>query len=100
MVRAKFKVDKIERTMSSRQKKDADGNFIKNERGYWETGPAEMQTVVMSPVYGNGDPAHENTKFWAASPSGQLLLGCVNEEASKYFELGKEYYIDFTKAGA
>lgn len=92
MVRAKFKVVGINRSESSRDsgKKDANGRAIYE--------PCEMQTVRLSPVYGNGDPNHENTKFWQASPSGQLELGCINLEAAKYFELGKEYYIDFKKA--
>jgi hypothetical protein len=86
MVRAKFRCNDIVRTMGSRRKDD----------GSYE--PAEVNTVKMSPVYGNNDPAHENTKFWAATPSGQVELTCINLEAAKYFEPGKEYYLDFTKA--
>ena len=99
MVRAKFKVDSIERTMSSRTLKDDQGNPIKDERGFYKAEPCEMQTIKMSPVYGNGDPNHENTKFWEASPGGMLNLNCINAAAAKEFELGKEYYLDFTKAG-
>lgn len=77
MVRAKFKVDTLTRS-----------NF----------GSGEMTTIKMSPVYANNDPNHENSKFWRYSPSGSLELGCVNPEAVKQFELGKEYYIDFTPA--
>lgn len=98
MVRAKFKVDSIESTLSSRSVKDAKGNTVKDDRGYDKREPCEMRTIKMSPVYANGDPNHENTKFWQASPSGQLSLGCVNLDAAKQFELGKEYYIDFTPA--
>jgi len=97
-VRAKFKVTKIERTMSSRVKRDADGNEVKNDRGGYEYEPCEMRTIRMSPVYGNGDPNHENTKFWNASPSGSLELGCVNLEAAERFELDREYYLDFRPA--
>lgn len=78
-VRAKFKVDAIERT---------------------KYGSVEMQTVKLSPVYGgDAKSSEENKKFWAASPSGSIQLGCVNAEAAKLFELGAEYYIDFTPAG-
>jgi hypothetical protein len=59
-----------------------------------------MRTVHMSPVYGNGDPNHENTKFWEASPSGGLTLGTINPAAWQQFELGMEYYLDFTPAEA
>jgi hypothetical protein len=57
-----------------------------------------MRTVRMSPVYANNDPNHENSKFWDASPSGGLTLGTINPAAWEQFELGKEYYLDFTKA--
>lgn len=91
-VRAKFKVDTIERGLTSVATGD------KDENGLDVYAPKEIQTVVMSPVYGNGDPNHENTKFWQYSPSGTLRLGTVNESAASYFELGEEYYIDFTRA--
>lgn len=58
----------------------------------------EMRSLKFSPVYANNDPNHENTKFWNASPSGEIKLGTVNPEAWKQFELGKEYYVDFTPA--
>lgn len=84
-VRAKFKVQSIKRTMGSMPK---DGKYV----------PTEMWTLEMSPVYGNGDPEHENTKFWAASPSGSLVLSVVNKAAVDQFDLEQEYYIDFTRA--
>jgi hypothetical protein len=77
MVRAKFRVDAIERT---------------------KQGSEELHTVRMSPVYGNNDPEHENTKFWRATPSGTLQMGTINKAAAEQFDLGGEYYIDFTKA--
>lgn len=80
MVRAKFKVDSITRTKYS--------------------GNDEMYTVKLSPVYANGDPEHENSKFWKYTPSGVIELGTVNASAAEYFKLGEEYYIDFTHAKA
>ena len=62
--------------------------------------PCEINTVVMSPVYGGGDPNHENSKFWQATPSGELKMAMVNADAVTQFDLGKEFYVDFTKAGA
>ncbi len=82
-VRAKFKVQSIERTMSQRKRPD----------GTW--GPGELHTVKMFPIYHNDDPDHENTAFWEATPSGSLELGMVNAEAVAHFEIGHEYYIDF-----
>ena len=59
----------------------------------------ELNTVKMSPVYGNGDPNHENTKFWQASPSGFThARDSECRSRRKQLELGKEYYIDFTPA--
>jgi hypothetical protein len=91
MVRAKFKVQKVERILSIVP-------VVNPETGNTEYMPGEIQSILMSPVSGNGDPSHENTKFWQASPSGQLTIGCANLEAAKQFELGKEYYVDFTPA--
>jgi hypothetical protein len=91
-VRAKFKVTKLERTHTTVPLGTKDAN------GRDEFGPGEVITAVLAPVYGSGDPAHENTKFWQYTPTGEITLGTVNEAAGKYFELGKEYYVDFTKA--
>lgn len=93
MVRAKFRVIRIERTMGSKPTGRKD-----EKTGCEIWGPCEMQTIVLSPVYGNGDPNHENTKFWQASPCGEVRLGTVNADAAAQFELDKEYYIDFTPA--
>jgi hypothetical protein len=89
-VKAKFKVDKVERILSSVPVTGEDG---KTE---WVRG--EVQSIHMSPVYGNGDPNHENTRFWHASPSGSFVLGCANLAAAQYFELGKEYIFDISLA--
>ncbi len=87
---AKFKVQRIERSIGSKGVVGEDG------RTTYE--PCEMATVVMSPVYHNGDPSHENTKFWQASPSGEIKLGTVNAEAVAQFELGREMYVTFEPA--
>lgn len=52
----------------------------------------------MSPVYGGGDPTHENAAFWHATPQGKIALGCANRAAADRFETGKQYYVDFTPA--
>lgn len=84
-VRAKFKVQRIERTAYTR----SIGKEIQS---------TELQTIVLVPVYGGGNPEHENTKFWQATPSGEIKLGTINADAAAQFELDKEYYIDFTRA--
>lgn len=92
-VRAKFKVQRIEATHHSRPKPGPDG-----KPNYQDTELVEMRTVVLSPVYGNGDPNHENTKFWNASPSGEIKLGTINPDAWAAFELGAEMYVTFEPA--
>jgi hypothetical protein len=97
-VRCKFKVDSIKRESTHNAKRDAAGSPIKDERGNYVYEKGESWSVTMSPVYGNGDPSHENTKFWAASPSGQFTLNTVNKAAVDLLELGGEYYLDITPA--
>lgn len=53
--------------------------------------------VRMTPVYSQ-DPNHENKKFWDATPSGEIALNITKPEAAQAFEVGVEYYVDFTKA--
>lgn len=97
-VRAKFTCQKIERTLGQRRIRTPDGEWVKGTNGYPTSEPCEVWTVILNPVYANNDPHHEDSKFWDSSPSGQLMLGTVNADAVAYFELGHEYYIDFTKA--
>lgn len=92
-VKAKFKLDRYETTQHKRKI---------DPKGAWEESnleKLEMRTLILTPVYGNGDPNHENTKFWEATPTGEIKLGTVNPEAWKNFELGEEYLITFEKAG-
>lgn len=91
-VRAKFKVDSYS-TQMSQSKIDESKGWDKDNMQ-----PTELRTIVLSPVYGNVDASEENKKFWQYTPSGRIELGTVNPTAWKQFELGKEYYIDFTPA--
>ena len=84
MVRAKFRLARIESSMQTQYK---DG--ITSER--------EMRTLVFWPVSGGSE---ENKAFWDATPSGEVKLGTVNPEAWSQFELNREYYLDFTAAAA
>jgi hypothetical protein len=75
-VRAKFKVQRIERWL-------------------WSPGK-EVQTIVLLPVVSGSEENHE---FYAATPSGEIKLGTVNADAAAQFELNGEYYVTFDKAG-
>jgi len=60
----------------------------------WHDGADEIE---LYPVVGGSDNA-ENDAFYAATPGGKIILGTVNKAASDQFEVGKEYYVDFSPA--
>lgn len=52
--------------------------------------------VKLNAVYGTSE---ENKDFSKYTPSGSLSIRIDNEtQASEYFEPGKEYYLEFSKA--
>jgi hypothetical protein len=51
--------------------------------------------INFSPVYSGSD---ENKAFFRATPSGSIVFQTVNPAAFHQFEVGKEYYVDFTPA--
>lgn len=57
----------------------------------------DLQTVVLHPVMPDPDDA-ENSSFWNATPSGQITITVSNPQAFNFFELGEEFYVDFTHA--
>ena len=75
-VRAEFKVSSITRSPG------------------WN-GQKEVQTIKLSPVTSGSE---ENAKFYAATPGGNIELTTVNFDAAQHFDLGDEFYVDFTKA--
>lgn len=83
IVRCKFKVDEIRETSSG---KTVDGIYVK----------CSQYTVVASPVYANGDPNHENTKFWEASPSGAFTITTNNPAVLDVYKVGEEFFLEST----
>jgi hypothetical protein len=56
----------------------------------------ESKSISFSPVTTGSE---ENKSFSKYTPSGSVHLNISYEtEASNFFEEGKEYYLDFTKA--
>ena len=51
-------------------------------------------SVELIPVVGDGTP--ENAEFFKYTPGGAIRLDVMNESAVNQFEVGKEYYVDFT----
>ena len=42
--------------------------------------------------------SEENDKYFKAIPSATILIQTINEKAAANFEIGKQYYIDFSPA--
>lgn len=58
------------------------------------THKAENRVELHAVVNGS----EENEQFWKYTPSGQIAIHIDNESARDQFEVGQEYYVDFTKA--
>lgn len=69
-------------------------NVVKKEA---YSAPCAGGEVALFPVYSE-DPNHENKQFWDATPSGLIQLSINNPVAFERFDLGAEYYVEFTKA--
>ena len=57
---------------------------------HWDGTKRPLFTANLNAVTSGSD---ENKSFFAATPSGTIQLGSFLPEA---FEIGKEYYVDFT----
>lgn len=72
---------------------------ITNHRGYGNGPMTSVKMIPVGPKYvENKIVESENTKFWSASPSGEMKLDMVNAAAAEQFVVGKEYFLDFTPA--
>ena len=58
---------------------------------------SEGGLLVLRPV---AEGSAENEQFFKWTPSGEIRLGVMNPAALEQFEVGKEYYADFTPAEA
>jgi len=56
---------------------------------------AVLPSVLLQPVVCG---SKENEVFFKYTPGGQIRLDILSEETVKQFEVGVEYYVDFTKA--
>jgi hypothetical protein len=53
--------------------------------------------IEMGAVYST-DPNHENRAFFTATPNADLKMTITNPAAAELFQLGEEYYVDFSPA--
>lgn len=60
-----------------------------------ENSEVEFETVYEEP---DGRDT-ENQRFTQATPWGHIKLGINNQAAIEQFEVGREYYVDFSPAG-
>lgn len=73
--------------------------FVKSIQAMTNGNPQHDQSseVKLAPVYGqNGDDV--NASWSRFTPSGEISMLITNPAAVDQFELGGEYFIDFTKA--
>jgi len=73
-VRAKFRVDSVQRT----------------KHGVIETHTIKLRAVASD--------SPENAEFWYWTPSGEIVLQCINPDVAAELDLGEEFYVDFTRA--
>lgn len=97
-MRCKFRLDSITRTRGTVTKLAPDGTIVIDSKGHPVTEIGELWSIELHPVYSNNDPKHENSTFWAYSPSGKFTLTTINRKAVDELELGSEVYIDITPA--
>lgn len=99
VTRAKFRCNRIELSGYRGYQHDEHGNVVKDEEGNPVVADIIQPKVVLNPVSPvQGDDTHENSKFWMASPSGELWLSINNPLGAEVFELNREYYVDFIAA--
>jgi hypothetical protein len=79
-VRAKFTCVEIKKYMGGTY--DDSGKYVKGT----------LYNYRFNPVVGDSE---ENKKFFSATPSGLIELHSIRGD---FFELGEEYYLDFTPA--
>jgi hypothetical protein len=56
---------------------------------------ADSDTITFRPVISG---SAENREFFKWTPAGSIVLGVVGSAVSRQFEVGRDYYVDFTPA--
>lgn len=92
MVRAKFTLSSVRAELIVRKKDPNGAAFDPNNLE-----AVEVRTLEFVPVFEYADLEQDNKQVWASTPLGGLELGMIEPRAWSQFELGQEYYIDFTR---
>lgn len=86
MVRAKFMLQEI--TESGYGYTSAQGEYVTSKNA--------GKRLVFAPQYDTTIP--EDQRFAQATPSGRFEMTVDNPQALAQFEIGRQYYVDFTPA--
>lgn len=62
-----------------------------------EMQPGNGVIATLTAVY-DSNPESENGKFFHYTPVAEVRLGILNPNVRDFFELGKEYFVDFSRA--
>lgn len=69
--------------------------FVQSVEHLHTGGVDPCTNITMAPVYANGD---ENADWSKYTPGGKLEMMVTNQSAIDQFDLGQEFYLDFTPA--
>jgi hypothetical protein len=61
--------------------------------------PTPAKKVVLFAVTGGADEIAENEAFNRSTPVARFEMTIVNTHAAEFFQVGDEFYADFTRAG-
>jgi hypothetical protein len=67
---------------------------MRKTRCKFQVSNIEGQNVRLNAVVGDNDPESENSSFWQATPSGELTLNILNQDALDMFHIGDNFYLD------
>src|SRR3954467_6977809 len=73
------------------------------ELNVWDTytqqaTPMPAKKVVLMPVTGGPGEIAENEAFNRSTPAGRFEMTVVNTHAAEFFQVGDQYFADFTRA--
>ena len=65
--------------------------FVVSSKKEWQGG-FEIELYVVT------EGTAEDKAFYTSTPSGNVRIATVGKNVADQFEIGKKYYVDFTKA--
>ena len=93
--REEFVASLVSTIKSKQENKMVRGKFTLQSITHHSWSPT-AQTFKFGAIYDNS--TEENRRYSKATPTGTLEMTVDNPPAQAFFEIGKTYYLDFTKA--